>query len=266
MKLSAFPTVLLLDLDGTLHRGCSWLNQRGYSNVELFAELVRREFPGITPASRGALAMLRIRSLDRRLQRAMAAGRLTMAERDRRLVETYVAFVLPSFTPSSFIRAASYMPNFIWPAARTALGRAPDWVKAGHIISKGFQAVVDAYARALTCCSARPFSGAGNQIIWTDLKTPILDPANSVLTADDKTTAARRFLTTLSQPARCIVIGDTCEDIGMFRAAREVLGPGHVLAVAVRPKDAEIIAAADVTVESWEKLSREVFGREHEQF
>lgn len=253
-------TAMILDLDGTVHRGISILNPLGYSNLEVVWVHLWREFPGLFRAWRIGRAMLGIRIMDTRLRRMRERGKISMATRDELLIRRYIDRVLTNFTGNSFRRAAYRVVKYRDPELDSVIRSLPEWIVAVHLISKGFQVTVDAYRQWIGTLINVPVTGRGNELLWRHDGPPGLVEKNAVFTAEDKAALLNAYLAEHPDIAAAVIIGDTEEDLGMFRAARERLGPDRSLTIAIHPKDPLIKAAADIVCDRWSCIGRLLLG------
>ena len=228
---------VLLDIDGTLHRGLHWGAYegflRGVTNADLAWSLLWK-IP-LAQKPRFFYDCLKIFLYDRK---TLANG---VPDEERELHSRYLVdlfFLSLEAVPESLISdVASSLPKRMYPHVEETLeqigGR-----KA--LISCGLQAVVDAYGKHLGIRE-----GYGNPF------PPCETQYGKVYGAEDKERIARMICLS-SKAERLIIAGDTTDDVGMAKVAHEVNPESVVLALHNRSEALE--DRADIIAYSWRDL------------
>lgn len=242
-------TLLVTDFDGTLYRGMFPAWSRGISNVDLALFLCLLHVSRPVREMRILTGCIRVWLLDRILSRDYSAGRITLSEMDRELIEFFSQRVLRRCLPSRIERAANLVSRLCYRDADAVLELLQNRVGCILIISKAFAFVLDISAARMRQRMKPEIHSYG--VSLQPASSWRIDCSNSILTRDDKSTCLRAFLRNNPRFRRAIVVGDTEDDIALYEVCRACIEPGKVLTVSIQSKDKKILAASDHDFSSW---------------
>lgn len=220
----------LYDLDGSLHRGFFPSKLKGISNADL-AILLTFMIP-LSEVPKFVSDGVKIYLYEN--EHITAKKEYERDKHIKYLVDTFrtVLSVLPIETVR---RAVDFLPRLQYPDAKQVL---TEINAEGAIISCGFQAVAQAYGRVLGITDC-----LGNALFYHEAYQ-----YGTIYGAEDK----ERVVCSL--PAeRYVVIGDSADDLGLFRAAKK-RNPESVV-IALHGRCDSLDAEADIISSSWADLS-----------
>jgi len=242
-------TIVIMDFDGTLHRGLFLRYFKGRANADLGLELLSISFLRPWRSVPLFVGLLQLFLLERRLKRDYKAGRISLSDFDETMIRFFASKVLPICTHDDIQGAA-------WPVSALA------YEKAWHCLSdlKGrcsFVIISKSYEFLLHKVVLRALEFHRLELEFHGVKLgddgEIL--ADSVVSREDKGTKTKQFLSRKPQIKKAVILGDTEDDIAMKDAATDLLGASNVLFIAMKAKDRKIIEASNLAFKSWENLT-----------
>ena len=236
--------LVILDFDGTLYRGLCPALCRGIANADLLVALCLINLSRPYCFFRLLREAMRLQKLQRRLNRAYREKRLSLSSADGRLIRFFVHRILPCCTPAALDRAAALVSRLCYPSAWRALSAVRDDCDFA-VVSKSFDFLLEKVRQRAAAHDVHL------QVVGTRVRCGDIGWRVEVsMTREEKALRVRELLTDRAY-GRAVVIGDTEDDIGMRKAAAEILGAENVTLIALNAKDREIAGAADVSYPSW---------------
>lgn len=237
-------TLLVLDLDGTMHRGrFGWA--RGLSNVDLAFELGwnRRIGGWPIPPLRFSGRVARFWWRERRARAREGGGRAYHEE----AIEGFRARVLEGVEAAELREVARRVTRLAHADLSASLRRVASLAGRVLILSKAFEPVVDAYVALVCEATGLPTSGEGNP---TDSGRPL-----RFLSGEEKGAGLASWLGRRPEVRSALVVGDTADDLAVRDAAMARLGLQNVVCAALAPKDEAIRRGADLVAWGWRELA-----------
>jgi hypothetical protein len=246
--LDGFPpaanTLLVLDLDGTLHAGrFRW--GRGLSNIDLAFEIgwQLRPFGLPVPPLAWSARVARFRLAERRLLRQLGQ----VGDYYSGVIALYRRDLLGVCEEPVVAAAARAVARHAHRDLAVGLRALAPCVGSALVLSKAFDPVVGQYVDLVNQLAGLSALGVGNP--------PEIGAPTPHLTGDDKAATLAAHLDSHPQLEAVIVAGDTRHDIPMAEAARRAFGRARVAFLAIAPKDKELRGAADITIARWGELA-----------
>jgi phosphoserine phosphatase len=247
---------LILDLDGTIHRG---LLPKGFfesSNADLafylFPQIMLHDKKRILPYISTGISMTS-KAIRYYLPCGKEQGTLSekSSEIERILFQQFSENILKGMNYELVVRASEKIPNNAYPFSLECISKIGKNSERTAIISKAFQPILDAYQIKLREFGIE-IEGYGNRLLVDELSRKIvgLDNSDKILSAYDKSDAARKILGGLESSA---IFGNSEDDIAMFEEADSMFGK-YSLKIAMNIISKKIIEKADVYFWGWKPV------------
>ncbi len=259
LHLPAHDFLIVLDLDGAVHKGIPLLNPRGYSNLDLVWNLMWKNLQRPVRYSLTAFRMLRLNRLDKKLMKLKTQGACSMSHRDEKLIRSFVEEILSIYELKEIQRAGEVITKYAFPFFFDTIRRINEInlhnKKKTHLyfISKAFRIILEVYADKIQKCVGLPVNIIANELKQNPKEAVLLREEKGILTQQNKIEALARILAK-NEKAPALIMGDTEEDAGMMDYANRKIGPEYALGIAINSKDNIIKNAADITVPDWKTL------------
>jgi len=251
---SGEDTLVLMDYDGTLHKGLFPALFNGRANADLAVFLLVLKLNEPVKAFKLLKAMARLFMLKVKLSQARRKGRVSRSEAEELLIRYFASRILSLCGIEEIKEATSLAAGFTYAGAWEFLKRLDGNVHIA-IVSKSFEFLLRDMA-----FMAFESHGVGVELHGVRIGRTLRILSGSILTRAEKSRMAGEIVGN-GRFVKVIVIGDTADDIAMRDAAAKILCPENVLLIALSAKDGEIEKAADVNVSSWSNLD-EMLGTE----
>lgn len=240
-------TLLILDYDGTLHKGLFPPLFKGRANADIGVMLLLRKLWNPLATLRLLSSLIDIFLLELMVSEEYRRGRLSLSDAEEKLIRRFASIVLGRCEAPEIARAADSVAKLChddaWPVLRLLQ------TKTGMtVVSKSFELLLEKVA---ALADAR--HGVYLEFHGVRLGDSGEIQADSIISKLDKGRKTREIIGK-GHFKKALVIGDTEEDIAMLDAAAEELGRENVLFIALSPKDARIAGAADIRAKSWKDI------------
>ncbi|MCX6711250.1 MAG: hypothetical protein NTZ02_04150 [Candidatus Woesearchaeota archaeon] len=244
---------LILDLDGTIHRG---LLPKGFfesSNADLAFYLLpqimlhdkKRILPYISTGISMTSKAIRYYLPCRKEQGTLSEK---SSEIERILFQQFSENILKGMNYELVVRASEKIPNNAYLFSLECISKIGKNSERTAIISKAFQPTLDAYQIKLREFGIE-IEGYGNRLLVDELSRKIvgLDNSDKILSSYDKSDAARKIMSGLESSA---IFGNSEDDIAMFEEADSMFGK-YSLKIAMNASPNAVIKKSDVHFLGW---------------
>jgi phosphoserine phosphatase len=235
------------DFDGTIHRGHVSKKLGSYANGDLlyflfFAALKR---PGKFLRIYPWYWILSYQFLVGRLK--YKYGLINRTEFEKNLIETLHYDISPHFSFEQLKKEAEKCMAYSYPSVSEFIRYLTHAGFEVVIISKAHEILLHAYRDYLkdrfntrvTCISNPLVNGRGGGVL-------------PVLTPEDKYRLANQVISTCSNVQKVLVVGDTEEDTGVYRAASESInGDGKLFLISVGGRSKELMDLANLRINEY---------------
>lgn len=235
--------VIISDLDGTIHKG-----------------LWNKRLKGITNADLGVLTTFYLLSKPKLLPKYITnniefffyekknrpLNSEGVSKFDEELMKSYFNNKIKGIPKEALEKAAVLLPKLAYRKSKESIIELGKNSKKTTIISKTVDIILESYANWFKSNHLN-LNYQGNELVFNEGLLKHINP--SITTAIDK---KERCEKEINGYERCIVFGDTCQDLGMFEAADDLRMPS--IKVAVHSRSEELSKKADIVLYSWKNF------------